>query len=130
MALGLVRFAPGYIDAAAIRLPTGNAGRVMLVGIGDALVVLLTKLVFISIRIGIATAPELFYETFALVVGFELLERLALFISDDVRDVLVQPILVSLFQFRLHVARLFRRVLNFFVLLLRQSRGHGKSERY
>src|SRR2546428_6874149 len=128
MAFGLVRFAPGDINAAAIGLPTGNARCVMLVGISDALVVLLTKLVFISIRIGIATAPELFDETFALVVGFELLERLALFVSDDVRDVLVQPILVSLFQFRLDVARLLRRVLAFIVLLLRQARGHGKSE--
>src|SRR6266550_2697529 len=114
MAFGLVRFAPGDINAAAVSLPAGNTRCVMLVGIGDALVVLLTKLVFISIRIGIATAPELFDETFALVV------------SDDVRDVLVQPILVSLFQFRLDVARLLRRVLAFVVLLLRQARGHGK----
>src|SRR6266404_3030638 len=128
MAFGFVRFAPGYVDAATISLPTGNAGRIMFVGIGDALVVLLTKLVFISVWIGIAPAPELFDETLTLVVGFELLERLALFISDDVRDVLVQPILVSLFQFRLHVVRLFRRVLAFIILLLGQARGHGKSE--
>src|SRR5712691_11582250 len=128
MAFGLVWFAPGDVDAAAISLPAGNARGVMLVGIGDTLVVLLTKLVFISIRIGIATAPELFDETFALVVGFELLERLALLLSDDVRDVLVQPIFVSLFQFRLYIARLFRRVLAFIGLLLRQARGHGESE--
>src|SRR6266850_1644101 len=99
MAFGLVRLAPGYIDAAAVSLPAGNARRIVFVGIGDALVVLLTKLVFIGVRIGIAPAPELFDETFALVVGFKLLERLALFVSDDVRDVFVQPILVSLFQF-------------------------------
>ena len=101
----------------------------MLVGIGDALVVLLAKLVFISVRIGIAPAPELFNETFALVVGFELLESLALFVGDDVSDVLLQPVLVSLLQFRLYVARLFRRVLAVIVaLLLRQARGRGKSK--
>src|SRR2546426_142658 len=101
----------------------------MLVGIGDALVVLLAKLVFIGVGIGIAPAPELFNESFALVVGFELLESLAFVLGDDVRDVLIQPIFVRLLEFRLYVARFFRRVLALIVaLLLCQARGRGKNQ--
>src|SRR5216684_4185760 len=121
MAFGLVWFAPGYIDAAAIGLPPRNARGVMLVSIGDSLVVFFAKLVFIGVWIWITAAPELFNETFALVVGFELLERLPLFVSDNVGDVFVQPVLVSLLKFRLYIARLFRRILTrILTLLLRE----------
>ncbi len=76
----------------------------MLVSIGDALVVFLAEFVFVRVRIGIAAAPELFDKPFALVVGRKFLESFALFFGDDVSDVFLEPIFVSLFQFRLDVA--------------------------
>jgi hypothetical protein len=129
MAFDFVGLTPGYIDSTAIGLPAGDAGSIMLVGISYALVVLLAKFVLISVRIGIATAPELFNETLALVVGLQLLKGLPFFVSDDVGNVFVLPILVSLLEFRLDVALLFRRILTLTGLgLLSQARGHGKSK--
>ena len=101
----------------------------MLVGIGDALVILLAIFVFVSIRIGIAPAPEFLDEAFALVVGSEFLESLPLFVGDDVGDVLVQPVLVGFFQFRLNIARLLGRVLALVVFaLLSQARRRGEGQ--
>src|SRR6266478_5086383 len=117
MAFNLVGFAPGYINAPSISPPAGNAGGIMFVGIGNSLVILFPKLVFIGIRIRIATAPELFNKA------------LPLFVGNDVRDVFLQPVLVSFLEFRLYVARLFRRVLTLILfLLLRQAGRHGKSK--
>src|SRR5712671_3783108 len=122
MAFDLVRFAPGNINAATIGFPARDARGVMLVGIGDALVILFAKLVLISVRIGIAAAPEFFNEAFALIVGFEFPERFSLFVGNDVGDVFIQPVLVSPFEFRLYIARLFRRILALIpTLLLRQT---------
>src|SRR5438046_5298794 len=114
-------------DPTAIRLPAGNAGSEMLVSIGNALVVFLAKFVFVRVRIGIAAAPELFDKPFALVVGRKFLESFALFFGDDVGDVFLEPIFVSLFQFRLDVAFTLRRILALVVglFLLRQiGRAH------
>src|SRR5437660_12895579 len=122
MRFRLVGFAPHDIDAAAIGLPSGNTGSEMLVGVGDALVIFLAILVFVGVGIGIAPPPKLFDKALALVVSLELLEGLPLFIGDDVSDVLFQPILVSLIQFGLDVARLLRWILGLFaVLFLRQT---------
>ena len=57
-------------------LPAGNAGSVMLVGVGDAPVMLFLEFVFDGVRGGIAAQPELFDELFALFVGFQLLNAL------------------------------------------------------
>ncbi len=89
MGFNLVRLAPGDVDAAAVGLPARNTRGIVFVGISDALVVLLTKLVLIGVRIRIAPAPELFNKALALVVGFEFLKGLTLFIGNDVSDVLV-----------------------------------------
>src|SRR5437588_11305312 len=108
MRFRLVGFAPHDIDAAAIGLPSGNAGSEMLVGVSDALLIFLAILVFVGVGIGIAPPPKLLDKALALIVGLELLEGLPLFIGDYVSDVLFQPILVSLIQFGLDVARLLR----------------------
>src|SRR6185503_19758752 len=116
--LDLVGLAPGDVNPAAVRLPTGNTRSEMLVGIGDPLVVFLAIFVFIGIGIGIAPSPEFLDKALALVVGRELLESFPLFDGDDVGDVLVQPILVSFFQFRLNIARLLGGVLALVVFAL------------
>jgi hypothetical protein len=76
----------------------GYAGGKMFVGVSDSLVVFLAIFVFVGVRIGIAAAPKLFDETFPLVIGFQFLKRFALFVSDDVSDVLVEPVLVGFLQ--------------------------------
>ena len=68
----------------------------MLVGIGDAAVVLFFELVLFRIGRGIAAQPELLDELVALFVVGELGEGGALFIGDDVAHVLVEPFLVGL----------------------------------
>src|SRR6266850_2056729 len=127
MGLNFIRFSPHDVSAAAISLPAGNAGSVMLIGIGDALVVLLAIFVFVGVRIGIAPAPEFFDEALALVVGFQLPESFSLFVGDDVGDVFVQPVFVSLLKFRLYIAWLLGGVLTLVLLaLLGQARWRGK----
>ena len=70
----------------------------MLVGVGDAAVVLFLEFVFYGVGRGIAAQPELLDELLALFVGVQLLEGCALFVGDDVDDVFVQPLLVGRFQ--------------------------------
>ena len=57
------------VDAAAIGLPAGDAGSVMLVGVSDAAVVLFLELVLYGVGSGIAAQPELLDELLALFVG-------------------------------------------------------------
>jgi hypothetical protein len=78
----------------------------MLVGVGDALVVLFLIFVLFGIGRGIAALPEGFNEIVALFVVGELLEGGSLFVGDDVSDVFVQPLLVGLAQFLLEGARI------------------------
>ena len=131
MSLDLVGFAPGDVDAATISLPARNTGSVMLVGVSNALVVLFAKFIFVGIRIGIAATPELFDETLALVVSGKLLEGLPLFVCDDVSDVLIQPVLVSLLEFDLLFPRLTHRVLILLagLTLLRETGGNREGKR-
>ena len=98
MRFDFVGRAEGDVDAAAVRLPAGDAGGVPLVGVGDAAVVLFLVLVFLRVRRGIAAQPELLDELLALLVGGQALEGLALFVGDDVDDVFVQPLAVRSFQ--------------------------------
>ena len=76
--------AEGDIDVAAVRLPTRLAGGKMLVGIGDAPVMLFAELVVRRIGIGIAAQPELLDEGVPLLVVAQVLEGLPLFVGDDV----------------------------------------------
>ena len=98
MGINIVRLAEGNVDVAAIGLPSRLAGRKMLVGIGDAPVVLFAVLVFGRIRVGVAAQPEVLDEGVALFVVAQAHEGFALFVGDDVRNFLVQPGLVGPFQ--------------------------------
>src|SRR6266700_6126844 len=71
----------------------------MLVGVSDSAVILLFEFVGCASRIGIATLPEAFDELLALIIGGKLFECLPLFTSDNVRDFLVDPLLVRASQF-------------------------------
>src|ERR1043165_8423429 len=83
------------VHAAAVGLPTGDARREILIGVGDAAVVLFLELVFHRVRGGVAAQPEVLDELLALFIGLQPLEGGALFIGDDVRDVLVEPLAVG-----------------------------------
>src|ERR1043165_804517 len=93
----------------------------MLVGVCDALVVFLFELVFVGVGIRIAATPELFDKAFALVVSGQFLECLTFFVGDDVSDVLIEPIFVSLFEFGLYIAGFSAGVL----LILSKNPGAG-----
>jgi hypothetical protein len=93
-----VGLAEGDVDVAAIGLPAGLAGGVVLVGVGDAPIVLFAELVLRRIRIGVAAQPEVLDEGVALLVVAKGLEGLALLVGDDVGDVLFQPGLVGALQ--------------------------------
>src|SRR6185312_13914311 len=100
----------------------------MLIGISNAFVVLLFKLVFIGVRIGIAPAPELLDKTLALVIGCQFLKGFSLLIGNDISDVLLKPVLVSLLEFGLHIAGLVHRILTFLRFVLREPKQAGSCE--
>ena len=95
MAFLLVGRTVGDVDPAAIGLPAGDGGREMVVGIRDAPVVFLFEFVFRRAGSGIAAQPELFDEVLALRVGLQAFECRALFVGDDVGDVLGEPLVVG-----------------------------------
>src|ERR1700678_3556373 len=99
MRLNLVGLAVHDVDPAPVRPPARNAGGEMLVGIGNALVVLFFVFVLFCVWRGIATLPESLNERIALFVVAELLKGLLLFVSDDPDYVLIKPLLVSPFDF-------------------------------
>src|SRR5882762_10521991 len=104
MRLNFIRLTKGYVDSSAIRFPARDAGSVMFVGISNSLVILLAILVLFSIRIRITTAPKCFDKLFALFVCRQPFECLAFLVSNDVGDILFDPVFISLFQFRSLIA--------------------------
>ena len=84
---------PGDIDPAAIGLPSGLARGKPLVGVGDAPVVLVAGLVDHGVGSGVPAQPELLHELVALIVRLQLVEGGLLLGSDDVQDILLQPLL-------------------------------------
>ena len=101
----------------------------MLIGVGDAPVVLFFIFVIFSVRSRIAALPERLNKLVALGIGAQLLERGELFIGDDPADILVQPPLVIRaffflggFALLLFAQRPFQRVL-LLVLVLRGLRN-------
>ncbi len=66
-----VGLAEGDVDVAAVGLPAGLAGGKVLVGVGDAPVMLFAELVLRRVGIGIAPQPELLDEGVALFVVAE-----------------------------------------------------------
>ncbi len=90
---------PEDIDVAAIGAPAGGAGSEMLVGVGDAAVVLFLGRVFGRIGFGIADVPEMLDELVALFVGGETKEGGFFFGRDDVGDVFVEPRIEGIAEF-------------------------------
>src|SRR5207245_566609 len=86
------------VGAPAIGLPSGDAGREMLVRVRDAPIMLFLKFVLQRVGRGIAAQPELLDEIVALFVVRELLEGVALFIGDDPAHILIEPFLIGLAQ--------------------------------
>ena len=66
----------------------------MLVGIGDAQIMLFAELILRRIGIRIAAQPELLDELLALFFVGHVLEGLGFFVRDDPFHVLVQPLLI------------------------------------
>src|SRR6185503_11347013 len=112
MGLSPVRLAIHDPNPASIGFPAGNTRGKMLIGVGYSLVIFLFELVLISIWIGIAAPPKLLNEPLPFVIRRQLLKSLSLFVRDYVSNILVQPILISLFKLRLDVASLLRRILS------------------
>ncbi len=94
MRFDLIGLAEYDVHASAIGFPARNACREMLVGVGNALVVLFLIFVLFGVGSGIAALPEGFDEIVAFFVVGELLESGALFVGDDPDYVLFQPLLI------------------------------------
>ena len=101
MRLDFVSRAVHDVHAAAVGLPSRDTRWEMLVGVGDAPVVLFLELVLDGVGRGIAALPECFNELVAFFVVGELLESRALFVGDDPAHVLVEPLLVGARNFLL-----------------------------
>src|SRR5208337_94065 len=86
-----VGFTPDDVDAPAIRLPARDPGSEMLIGVGDAAIVLFLEIIVRQIGVAAAAQPELLDELLAFFACFQLEKRAALFRRNDVDDVLVQP---------------------------------------
>src|SRR5262245_40081981 len=112
MGLDLVRFSPGNVDATTISLPTGNAGGKVLVGVGDAFVILIAVFVFLGVRIRIAAAPEILNEILPLLIRGQGIKSLFLIFGDDVSDVRIDPFLIRVLQLRLYRTLLVINVLS------------------
>src|SRR6266508_237976 len=59
----------------------------MLVGVRDSFIIRLAVFIFLRVRVGVATMPELAYELLAFLVCLQLIPRLQLFGSDNRLDV-------------------------------------------
>ena len=70
----------------------------MLVGVGDAAVMLFLEIVFREVGVTAAPEPELLDKLLALFVGIQLKESVALVRRDDVRDVFGEPLPVRAVQ--------------------------------
>ena len=130
MGINGIRLAVHDVHATAVGAPSRNARGKMLVGVGDAPVVLFLEFVFFRVRSGIAPLPEVLDELVALRIGGQLLEGRHLFIGDDPAHVLIEPALVILgFFFQCGFALLFfgdgalERVLRLVLLRLGNTRA-------
>src|SRR5262249_18749708 len=119
MRIDFVRRSPNDVDAAAVGLPAGNARGKMLVGVGDAAVVLFFEIVLGQIGIAAAPQPELLDELLALFAGAQLQKRRALLGRNNVDHIFVEPLLVLGVQF-------LERPAHFFLLFLGQFLRCGR----
>src|SRR5580658_618670 len=119
MRLNLIGCAPDDVDTAAISFPSRKAGAEMLVGVGDAAIMLFLVFVLGSVGRWVAAQPEVFDELITLFVVGERFECGDLFGRDDVDHVLFQPLLVGAAQL------LFQSFGVLFLLLLGQRTLQG-----
>src|SRR5581483_8510569 len=96
MGFDFVGLSKDDVNTAAIGFPSWDASCKVLVGVGDALVVLFLILVLFGVGRRVAALPERFDEVVALFVIRELLEGGTFFIGDDVNDVFVEPLFIRL----------------------------------
>src|SRR5437879_5524888 len=113
MRFNLIGLAVHDVNAAAVAFPARDAGGKMLVGVGDAGVVLFLVLVLFGVGSRVATLPEGLDELVAFFVVGKLFESGSFFVGDDPDDVLVEPLLVNLAEL------LLERLLLFGLLLFR-----------
>ena len=93
-----VRLAVRDIDVAAVGLPSRLARGEVLVGIGNAGVMLILELVVVGVRVRVPAQPELLDELVPLLIVGQALEGPLLFVRDDPADIFVQPLLVLALQ--------------------------------
>ena len=98
MRFDLVGWPVHDVNAAAIGFPSRDARRIVVVGIGDAAVVLFLEFVLDGIGRRIPPQPELLDELLTLFVSVQALECGPLFVSDNVSDVLLEPLFIRGFQ--------------------------------
>src|SRR5581483_2014082 len=96
MRLDFVRRTVHDVHTAAVSLPSRDARGKVLVGVGNAPVVLFFKFVFRCIWSGVAAKPELLNKLVALLIVRELLEDRLFFRGDDVANVFVQPFFIGI----------------------------------
>jgi len=121
--LNAVGLAVCNIDMTAVGLPSRLACGKVLVGIGDAGIVLFAKLIVRGVRVRIASQPEVLDERIPFFVIAQVFERLQLGIRDDPVNVLVDPLLIDAVQFALD----FLLLLEPFFIRQRRFSGSGFS---
>ena len=117
-----IRRAPHDVHAAAIGLPSRDAGSIVFVGVSNPAVMLFLKVVLWKVGIAAAPQPELLDELLALFVGIQLQESIALVGRDNVSDVFRQPLPVGTVQ-------LLQRPLHFPLCYLVQLLEYWRSSR-
>ena len=98
MGFDFIRRAVDDVYVSAIGLPAGYSGRVPLVGVGDATVMLLFEFILDGIGSGVAAQPKLFDKLLALFVVIQTIESSAFLAGQDICDVLVRPAGVTRLQ--------------------------------
>ena len=99
MGLNLVRLAEHDVNPSAIRLPSRNAGRKMLVRVSNTRVVIFLVFVLFGVGSGVAPLPEGLDKLVAFLIVAQLLERRPLFVRDNPGHILIEPLLVRALDF-------------------------------
>src|SRR5882724_3950161 len=123
-----IRRSKHNVDTAAVSFPTRDTRSKMRIGICDSSRIFFTVFIFRSVRIWVATSPELFDKSLALFIGLQGLKSLSLFIGNDPAHVFIHPALIDLFI----AFRLLLFLLLFFLVLiaiiLRESRQNTDAD--
>src|SRR5215831_15224872 len=99
MGFDRIRSPERNVDVSAVCLPSWFAGRIVVIGVLDAPVMLFAELIVRGVGVGVPAEPELLNKSFALFVVAEALKGLAFLVRNNVGDVLIEPGFISAFQF-------------------------------